>query len=167
MILHLKDAGTKTKRWAERIIKTSAGGFSTSLNSGSLTSISSSWILGLWMRKVNASSQIGSMVLYLIWKQKQRNEKKKDQTSKDVSWFHASQVNEASNANMSSPCCQRTGAPPWTGRTDWVHWTLFYQTTRKEQLSQTGNKNVQLDYLFINQKTFKQVFLCNDWNVMM
>lgn len=32
------------------------------------TSTCNSWLLGLWMRKVKASSHTGSLVLYLVWK---------------------------------------------------------------------------------------------------
>lgn len=34
----------------------------------SSTSASRTWVLGLWMRKVKASSHTGSLVLYLIWR---------------------------------------------------------------------------------------------------
>ena len=37
------------------------------VNKGLATSTSSSWLLGLWIRKVKASSHTGSLVLYLVW----------------------------------------------------------------------------------------------------
>lgn len=36
------------------------------------TSTSNSWTLGLWMRKVKASSHTGTVVLYLVWKRTQK-----------------------------------------------------------------------------------------------